>query len=134
MKRFIISISLILLLSSIAQANNHVLGKELTAGVDGYSVGLSFRHGKHVIMPHDGENNISIVITDSSGKKVTDAKVSITYLMPDMAKFVSKADSIYSEDAYNAKINLNMKGAWDIEISFMTTDGHVRKVKFTIKI
>ncbi|MBF0473696.1 MAG: FixH family protein, partial [Nitrospirae bacterium] len=123
------------LLSGIAAADNdHVLGKELTTKVDGYTAGLSFRHGKHIIMPHEGENNVSLVIIDTSGKKIPDAKVSISYSMPDMPKFVSKADTTYLDDAYNTKIDLNMKGSWDIEVSFRLSDGKIKKVKFSIKI
>jgi hypothetical protein len=135
MKNLIFSILLIFLLSGIAIAHNdHVLGKELTTTVDGYTVGLSFRHGKHVIMPHQGENNVSITITDPSGKKISDAKVSISYSMPDMPKFISKAETTYLDDSYNTKIDLNMMGAWDIEVSFKLPDGNLKKVKISIKI
>lgn len=136
MKRLLISISFIYLFCGIASAldNNHVPGKELMSVTDGYAVGLSFRHGKNVIMPHQGDNNISLIITDPSGKALTGAKVSLSYSMPDMPKFVSKADTTYSDGSYNTVIDLNMKGTWDIDVKIISSDGKIKKVRFTIKI
>lgn len=69
-----------------------------------------------------GDNDISVKITDGSGKAVTDAKVTARFLMPPMpgmAPMTSKPALVLDGDVYRFKANPAMEGTWKAEITVL---------------
>jgi hypothetical protein len=84
--------------------------------------------------PIAGENNITIAITDKSGKAITDAKVVFNYSMPAMAGMPAmsyKVDADLKETQYKAKVNYSMSGSWNNEVR-ITQGGKTVSARFPI--
>jgi len=85
--------------------------------------------------PARGYNKLDVVITDATGKPVTDAGVQVEYLMPSfpgrppMMKYSTTAKQ--SDHHYLARLNLTMDGVWTIVIT-LTHAGKTDAMKFTI--
>ena len=66
-----------------------------------------------------GENELSVKVTDGSGKAVTDAKVTVRFFMPPMpgmAPMSSKPEVMLKGDVYRFKANADMEGMWKTEV------------------
>jgi hypothetical protein len=66
-----------------------------------------------------GDNDVSVKVTDASGKAVTDAKVSVRFYMPampGMAPMTSRPKVSLSGDTYKFKADVAMEGTWKTEI------------------
>lgn len=84
--------------------------------------------------PITGKNNVEIVVTDSVGKAVTDAKVVVVYSMPPMpgmAPMNYKTDTELKGAAYRAVLNYSMAGSWNNEVR-ITRSGKTVSTRFTI--
>src|ERR1700690_110772 len=67
-----------------------------------------------------GDNELSVKVTDGSGKAVTDAKISVRFLMPPMpgmAPMSSKIEAILKGDVYRFSANAAMEGTWKTEVT-----------------
>jgi hypothetical protein len=67
-----------------------------------------------------GDNDLSVKVTDGSGKAVTDAKISVRFFMPPMpgmAPMSSKPEAILKGDVYRFTANPAMEGTWKAEIA-----------------
>ena len=67
-----------------------------------------------------GDNDVSVKITDATGKAVTDAKVSARFFMPampGMAPMSSKPELVLKGDIYQFKANVAMEGTWKTEVT-----------------
>jgi hypothetical protein len=67
-----------------------------------------------------GDNELSVKVTDGSGKAVTDAKVTARFFMPPMpgmAPMSSKTDAMLKGDVYRFKANADMEGTWKTEVT-----------------
>lgn len=65
-----------------------------------------------------GDNNLSLNVSDSSGKAVTDAKVNIRFYMPPMPGMAPMEDIIQPKqkgNEYSFTANPAMEGGWKIE-------------------
>lgn len=120
-------ISLILfLIAGMAYAKDYEVKKK--AG--DYNVEIKIDKNPPVV----GDNNIEIEIKDASGKYVTDANVKIDYVMPAMPGMPAmnyKTDAALKGNAYKAKMNLSMSGAWNIAVK-ITRGGKTSTVKFNV--
>jgi hypothetical protein len=68
----------------------------------------------------NGDNSLSVKVTDKSGKAVTDAKVSVRFFMPPMpgmAPMSSKTEVVLSGEVYRFTANVAMSGTWKAEVS-----------------
>ena len=66
-----------------------------------------------------GNNELSVKVTDGSGKAVTDAKVKVRFFMPPMpgmAPMSSKTEAVLKGDVYRFSANADMEGTWKTEI------------------
>ena len=67
-----------------------------------------------------GDNDLSVKVTDGSGKAVTDAKVTVRFFMPPMpgmAPMSSKIEAILKGDVYRFSANAAMEGTWKTEVT-----------------
>lgn len=66
------------------------------------------------------DNTLSVKVTDSAGKAVTDAKVAVRYYMPPMpgmAPMEFNTQAMLKGSVYAFTANVPMEGGWKIEIS-----------------
>lgn len=87
--------------------------------------------------PARGYNNLDVVITDATGKPITDAEVQVEYLMPSfpgrppMMKYSTAAKQ--SDHHYAAQIDLSMDGVWNILLK-VTREGKTDTMEFTFVV
>ena len=84
--------------------------------------------------PVVGKNNVDMVIKDSAGKSVTDAKVVVEYSMPAMPGMPAmnyKADAVLKGNRYKTVMDLSMSGSWNITIR-VTRAEKAQTAKFTV--
>jgi len=82
-----------------------------------------------------GDNALTIKITDSSGKAVTDAKVSVRYYMPampGMAPMEYTVEAAPKGDAYSFLANIAMEGGWRADVNVTRSDKPAPTVTFNI--
>jgi hypothetical protein len=66
------------------------------------------------------DNELSVKVTDGSGKAVKDAKVMVRFFMPPMpgmAPMSSNTEAILKGDVYRFTANASMEGTWKAEIA-----------------
>ena len=117
---------LLLLIAGIAYAKDY----EVTKKAGEFTVTASIDNNP----PVAGDNNISVVIKDSTGKTVTDARVKVEYSMPAMPGMPAmnyKTDALPKGTAYNAKLNLSMAGSWNVAVK-VSKGGKSSTMKFNI--
>jgi hypothetical protein len=96
-------------------------GYELTKSAGEYNVTITLDKNP----PIAGENNMTIMIKDASGKAVTDAAVSVEYTMPAMPGMPAmnyKTETKMKGTAYQTTLNLSMSGAWNIAVKITRQD------------
>lgn len=126
MKRLAVFTLILLLAAGIAYAKDY----EVTKKAGEYEVQIKIDKNPPVV----GENNVTVVLKDSTGKYVIDAKVKIEYSMPAMPGMPAmnyKTDAELKRNVYNAKMNLSMSGAWNIAIK-INRGGKTTTVKFNV--
>ena len=114
MKRF--SLATVAVVMTIVLAVGISWGYEAQKSTGGLTVTLSA--GSYPLVK--GDNDLSVKITDASGKAVTDAKVTVRFFMPPMpgmAPMSSKADATLKGDVYQFKANADMEGTWKTEVT-----------------
>lgn len=127
MKRLVILLSTMLLLTGIAYGKDY----EVKKTVDGYEVVARIDKNP----PATGKNNITIAITEA-GKPVTDAKVTVNYSMPPMPGMPPmdyKAEAMLKGNEYTATMNLSMSGPWNIAIKIKRGD-KTSTMKFNVDV
>jgi major membrane immunogen (membrane-anchored lipoprotein) len=70
-----------------------------------------------------GDNALSVKVTDSAGKAVTDAVVNARYYMPPMAGMAPmdyQTQAMLKGDRYAFTANVPMEGGWKTEVSVAT--------------
>jgi hypothetical protein len=126
MKRLTIFAMALLLIAGVVYAKDY----EVTKKAGDYNVLIKLDRNP----PIAGENNITIAITDKSGKAITDAKVVFNYSMPAMAGMPAmsyKVDADLKEIVYKAKVNYSMSGSWNNEVK-VTREGKTVSARFTV--
>lgn len=122
----VVILSTMLLLSGIAYAKDYEVSKK----TGDYDVQVKIDKNPPVV----GNNNIDIGVRDSSGKYITDAKVSIAYVMPAMPGMPAmkyNAEAEVKGNEYKAKMDLSMAGSWNITVK-ITRAGKTSSMKFTV--
>ncbi len=69
--------------------------------------------------PIAGDNNVSIEVTDASGRRQSDLTVLIEYFRsarPGMPAMNYKADTVMKKGRYKGKMSLSMAGPWTIAV------------------
>lgn len=87
--------------------------------------------------PFAGENDMSIFLADSAGNPVEGAKIKVDYSMPPMGNMppmIYKTRARHKGDAYNATLNLNMSGKWNVALSIKRPDRALAKMLFELKV
>jgi hypothetical protein len=84
--------------------------------------------------PITGDNGVSIVVKDATGKTIKDAQVKVEYSMPAMMGMPAmnyKADAVLQGDEYKTSMGLSMSGSWNISVK-ITKAGKTSTLKFTV--
>lgn len=129
MKRVILLLMVLALMIGTAWGKNY----EVTKKVDDFTVKVEIDKNP----PITGNNNVTITITDGSGKPVTDAKVKVEYSMPAMAGMPPmnyKADAVLKGNEYKAVMNFSMAGGWNNAIQITPASGKAKKVLFSVDV
>lgn len=126
MKKTIVAAIVILLASGIALAKGYEVRKKA---------------GEHDVLvmidknpPIAGDNEVNIVVRDSAGNIVKDAKVKVEYSMPAMPGMPAmnyKTDAVLQGNEYKAVMGLSMSGSWNIVVK-LTKAGKTSSLKFTV--
>ncbi len=112
---------------------------------------LEEKAGKYVVQivfdkgaPVKGQNDLTIVVNDESGNKVTDVKVEVRYFMSqrlsptaksvEMPYMGSTVGALLSDSTYSAKIDLHMTGSWHIQVKVTDTNGVSGTAKFYVTV
>jgi hypothetical protein len=114
MKRFSLVTLAIIMISVLAVGISW--GYETQKTTAGLTVTLST--GSYPLVK--GDNELSVKVTDGSGKAVTDAKVAVRFHMPPMpgmAPMSTKTEAILKGDVYRFSANPAMEGTWKAEIT-----------------
>ncbi|OPY74771.1 MAG: hypothetical protein A4E65_03762 [Syntrophorhabdus sp. PtaU1.Bin153] len=126
MKKLMVLTVVLFMVMGIACTKGHELNKR--AG--DYSVAIRIDKNP----PVAGKNSIQILITDQSGKVVTNAKVVLAYSMPAMPGMPAAsytADATLAGNIYTATVDYSMAGPWDNEVKITRGDKTV-STKFTV--
>ena len=128
MKRVMLLLMVSALMVGTAWGKNY----EVTKKVDDYTVKVEIDKNPPIV----GDNNMSVIIQDASGKNITDAKVKVGYSMPAMSGMPAmsyKADAALQGNEYKAKVNFSMAGSWNVEVQ-ITQAQKVKKVKLNVDV
>jgi hypothetical protein len=128
MKRLFGFALIILFIAGPAYAKDY----EITKQAGSYSVTVKLDKKSPVL----GDNGISIMIKDASGKIVKDAKV-IVYsempAMPGMPAMRYKSQTVLKGDSYVGMVNFSMAGSWTLNIK-IARSGKTDSVKLTVDV
>lgn len=83
-----------------------------------------------------GSNKIAVML-EKAGKFVEGAKVKVKFFMPEMPgmpHMESKAKGIKVGDKYYMDVNLGMRGTWQYQLLFKTSDGKVHKTRGSVNL
>jgi Cu(I)/Ag(I) efflux system membrane fusion protein len=72
--------------------------------------------------PIDGENFLHLVVTDSVGKPIENAKVVFSYTMPMPGMKSVKVPAAFKNGEYEGKVKFGMPGTWEVTV-FVTLPG-----------
>jgi len=125
-KTLLLTMALLLVTAGAVYAG----GLEVQKKAGDYNIQVRFDKHPAVV----GDNNMEIEIRDASGKVVSDAKVKVEYSMPAMPGMPAmnyKTDAALSGQAYAAKINLSMPGAWNVAVK-IAKNGKTSALKFNV--
>jgi hypothetical protein len=118
MRRITLLFSLILFIGVIFGCAK---GYEATKTSESYQVGITLDKNP----PIAGENQMTIMLKDASGKVVTDATVKVEYTMPAMPGMPAMHYTTEAEvkgNAYHTTLNLSMSGAWNVAVKITHHD------------
>jgi hypothetical protein len=96
-------------------------GYEITKPAGEYNVTITLDKNP----PVAGENQMTIMIKDASGKAVTDAIINVEYTMPAMPGMPAMHYTTEAEvkgNAYHTTLNLSMSGAWNVAVKITRQD------------
>lgn len=108
---------LLLLATGIASAKSYEAKKK----VGGYDVVMRIRENP----PIAGDNNVSIEVSDASGRCACDADVIIEYskpAMPGEPALHYRADTRLKRGRYIGKMGLSIAGSWNIAVKIIKGD------------
>jgi hypothetical protein len=128
MKKTVLAIMMIMLVTTAAYAKGFEASKQ--AGPFKLDITLDKNP------PTTGENNIIILVKDTAGKPVKDAKVNVDYEMPAMPGMPAmnyKAALAGKDGKYSGKLNFSMPGAWSVEVK-VEVAGKKGKSKLNIDV
>ena len=84
--------------------------------------------------PIDGENLLHLVVTDSAGKPLENAKVVFSYTMPMPGMKSVNVPATFKNGEYEGKVKFGMPGAWDVTV-FVTLSGKPEvQEKFSLEV
>ena len=126
MKKLFVFTVVFLLIAGMAYAKDYEVKKKAGA----YDVTVTIDKNPPVV----GDNYVTVVIKDVSGKNVTDAKVLVDYSMPAMSGMPAmhyKTNAGLNGSEYKATMVLSMAGSWNIAVK-ISKGGKTSTVKFSV--
>lgn len=118
MRRIALLFSIILFIGVIFGCSK---GYEITKSAGEYNVSITLDKNP----PVAGDNQMTIMIKDASGKAITDAAINVEYTMPAMPGMPAMnytTQPTLKGNTYQATLNLSMPGAWDIAVKITRND------------
>lgn len=118
MRRIALLFSIILFIGVIFGCSK---GYEITKPAGEYNVSITLDKNP----PVAGDNQMTIMIKDASGKAITDATINVEYTMPAMPGMPAMdytAEPMVRGTAYHTTLNLSMSGAWNIAVKITRHD------------
>lgn len=106
----------ILLLAMAVSASAAVCSKGYESQKNAAGLNITLKAEQYPLVK--GDNNLSLKLTDSSGKAVTDAKVDVRFYMPPMpgmAPMESMIQPLQKGNEYRFTVNVAMEGGWKID-------------------
>jgi len=128
MKRLVFIICVLFLAVGLAYAKDY----EMTKKAGEYTVLVTIDKNP----PVTGKNNMAVGIKDGAGKGVTDAVVTVDYVMPAMPGMPAmnyKAGASLKDKRYLATLNFSMSGSWSISVK-ITRGGKTQSVKLNVDV
>jgi hypothetical protein len=128
MKRLVFIICVLFLAVGLAYAKDY----EMTKKAGEYTVLVTIDKNP----PVTGKNNMAVGIKDGAGKDVTDAVVTVDYVMPAMPGMPAmnyKAGASLKDKRYLATLNFSMPGPWSISVK-ITRGGKTQTVKLNVDV
>lgn len=123
---------LIFVIFSISFANGWARDYRVRKKKSGYVVDVSINKNPPIL----GDNDITIKIKDSGGKKLKGAKVLVNYYMPPMPGMPPMNYKVFADpdgEQYRATMDLIMTGPWNIVIKVKSA-GKIWKISFPIDV
>lgn len=125
MKKSVLTIFIIVL--AIVLGTSCTWGKFVTQKGGEFNVSLTFNPDP----PKIGKNTLAIVISDSKGKLLSGAKVSLSFSMPGMGMEMGKAKAKeISPGTYQAATTFGMAGDWAVKLTITPKGG--KKTMMTV--
>jgi hypothetical protein len=137
MKRLLLAISILslglLAMGCSKNGRNVSTGKEIkTLTVDSLTATLSSSTGQL----KQGDQEVTLAFTDSSGKSVDVGAVSLNFHMPAMGGMAAMNDAVTftttnTAGVYRGKVNIGMAGEWQAQLAY---EGPAGKGKTTFSV
>lgn len=105
---------------------------EIVKKAGGYDVKINLDKNPPVV----GKNIITVALSDSSGKAISDAKVVVNYgmpAMPGMPAMNYKTATELKKGRYEASLDFSAKGPWYIQVK-LTRGGKTETVKLNLDV
>lgn len=128
MKRIAFMVLVLVLMAGFAQAKDF----EVTKKAGDYTVVAKIDKNP----PISGDNNLAVVVKDSMGMEIKDAKVAVEYsmaAMPGMPAANYKTATELKGSEYRAKLNFSMAGGWSVAVK-ITRGGKTVQAKFNVDV
>ncbi len=128
MKKIVWLVLVCLLFAGLAEAKDYIINKK--AG----DLDVTIRIDRNP--PIVGNNNLEIGLKDSSGREVTDARVSVDYgmpAMPGMPAMNYRTDTKLQGGKYGAAVKFSMAGSWNVTVK-INRQGKLASTKFTVDV
>jgi hypothetical protein len=125
---------LCLILMTLCLIPGLVLAKDyqVTKKAGAYEVTVSIDKNPPVV----GKNVMTVGIRDAKGMIVSDAKVSVEYVMPAMPGMPAmnyKTGTDFKKENYTALLNFSMSGAWNVQLK-ISRGGKTDTVKLNVDV
>ena len=121
---------LLMLILSLIPFPANAASLELLKRTPEYEVAASINRNPPIL----GDNNLTLTLKGTDGKKITQANILVNYYMPPMPRMAPMnyiTPAALKGDSYGTTLHLIMEGPWIIALK-ITLNGKTSTVKFNI--
>jgi len=137
MKKLVVVVTILMFFAVVGVVNAEDQAMKGKAGK--YGVEATFER----VPPVRGVNELTIIVKDASGNKVTNVTVDVEYFMTqkmsgnqkttDMSYMRSKSTAVLKDSVYKASLDFSMSGQWHIPVN-ITDNGKMSKADFFVVV